>query len=97
LRKSIAHFAEVQLTCPDASCEAREQAVRWCRAPGTGQGTSPASEPAIEPDYGSLRAELTVDTEVQHVWSAAADVLLLVERLRRSAERAAHAGRLSVR
>jgi adenylylsulfate kinase len=89
-RQGLAHFAEVQLTCPDAVCGAREQAVRWRRGLSISQGTAPATEPDVVLDYEhSFRAELTVDTQVQHVSSAVADVLLLVERLRRDAQRAA--------
>ena len=40
------------------------------------------AEPDIVLDYEySLRAELTVNTETQHVWSAVEGVLLLIERL----------------
>jgi adenylylsulfate kinase len=91
-RETIAHFAEVQLTCPEAICGAREQAVRWRGVPRIGQGTAAPCEPALVLDYEySLRAELTLNTEVQHVWTSAADVLLLVERLRRRAHRTSDA------
>ena len=87
-RQWIAHFAEVQLTCPDATCAAREQAMRW-RA-GLRISRGPATEPEVVLDYEhSFRAELTVDTDVQHVSSAVTGVLLLVERLRRDAQQAA--------
>ena len=86
-RQGIGHFAEVQLICPDAICGAREQAVRWRSGLSLSQGTAPATEPDVVLDYEhSFRAELTVDTHVQHVSSAVADVLLLVERLRRDAQ-----------
>jgi adenylylsulfate kinase len=91
-RETIADFAEVQLTCPEAICGAREQAVRWRGVPRIGQGTAAPSEPAVVLDYEySLRAELTINTEAQHVWTSVADVLLLVERLRRSARRTSDA------
>jgi adenylylsulfate kinase len=87
-REGIAHFAEVQLTCPDAICAAREQAVRWRADLHISRG--PASEPEVVLDYEhSFRAELTVDTHVQHVSSAVTDVLRLVERLRLDAQPAA--------
>jgi adenylylsulfate kinase-like enzyme len=85
-REAIEHFAEVQLVCPDEICGAREQAVRWGRMLTVGQATTPSSEPELVLDYEySLRAELTVDTEVQHAWTAVEQVLVLVERLHRSA------------
>jgi len=92
-RETIADYAEVQLTCPEAICGAREQAVRWRSVPRIGQGTAAPCEPAVVLDYEySLRAELTINTEVQHVWISVADVLLLVERLRRSVHRTSDAG-----
>jgi adenylylsulfate kinase len=91
-RETIADFAEVQLTCPEAICGAREQAVRWRSVPRIGEGTAAPCEPAVVLDYEySLRAELTINTEVQHVWISVADVLLLVERLRRSVHRTSDA------
>jgi adenylylsulfate kinase len=90
-RETIADFAEVQLTCPEAICGAREQAVRWRDVPRMGQGTAVPSEPAVVLHYEySLRAELTINTEVQHVRISVADVLLLVEGLRRRAHRTSH-------
>jgi adenylylsulfate kinase len=89
-RQTIAPFAEVQLTCPDAICGAREQAVRWRRVFTISQGTAAPADPDVVLDYEhSFRAELTVDTQIQPVSSAVADVLLLVERLRRDAQRPA--------
>ena len=86
-RQGLAHFAEVQLVCPDTICGAREQAVRWRRGLSLSQGTAPATEPDVVLDYEhSFCAELTVDTHVQHVSSTVANVLVLVERLRRDAQ-----------
>jgi len=83
-RATLHTFAEVQLVCGDATCGAREQAVRWRRMTSVVQGRS-CLEPDVIVDYEySLGAELTVDTEAQHVWTAVEDVLLLVERLRRA-------------
>ena len=84
-RGTIARFAEVQLVCPDEVCGAREQAVRWSRMLNTAQGTLAPAEPDIVLDYEyALRAELTVDTEAQHVWTAVEGILQLVERLGRA-------------
>jgi adenylylsulfate kinase len=81
-RAAIPRFAEIQLVCPDAICGAREQSVRWNQMLSTERGGLAPAEPDIVLDYEySLRAELTVNTEIQHVWSAVEGVLLLVERL----------------
>ncbi len=81
-RAAIPRFAEIQLVCPDEICGAREQGVRWSQMVSPGHESLAPAEPEIVLDYEySLRAELTVDTETQHVWSAAEGVLLLIERL----------------
>ena len=81
-RDAIARFAEVQLVCPDEVCGAREQAARWSRVLSAAQGALAPAEPDIVLDYEySLRAELTVDTEAQHVWTAVEGILGLIERL----------------
>jgi adenylylsulfate kinase len=81
-RSAIPRFAEIQLVCPDDICGAREQAVRWSGMLSPGSERLAPTEPEIVLDYEySLRAELTVNTETQHVWSAAEGVLLLIERL----------------
>lgn len=87
-RTAIGHFAEVQLVCPPEICGARERAARW------GGGTRPATaspappEPELVVDYEhSLTAELTVDTEAQHVWAAVEHVIHLAEALHRHARR----------
>ena len=91
-RETIHTFAEVQLVCRDEVCGAREQATRWNRMATGSVGRAPA-EPEVVLDYEySLRADLTVDTEAQHVWTAVEEVLLLVERLRRSAQSRAGIG-----
>jgi adenylylsulfate kinase len=83
-RAAISRFAEIQLVCRDEISGAREQAARWSQMVDH-ERLAPA-EPDIVLDYEySLRAELTVNTEAQHVWSAAEDVLLLIERLHASA------------
>jgi hypothetical protein len=59
---------------------AREQAVRWSQLASPGHASLVPAAPEIALDYEySLRAELTVDTEAQHFWSAAEGVLLLVD------------------
>jgi adenylylsulfate kinase len=84
-REAIARFAEVQLVCPDEISGARAQAVRWSRLAAGAQGPVAPAEPEIVLDYEySLQAELTVDTEAQHVWTAVEGILQLVERLGRS-------------
>ncbi len=87
-RELIPCFAEVQLVCPTEVCFERERAARW----GLG-GQSPAlsrppgrdAAPDIILDYEeSLRPELIVRTDVDDPWTAAQEVLFLVQRLRRS-------------
>ena len=71
---------------PSAPPASRQCAgARTCTSAG-----APRRGPEVVLDYEySFRAELTVDTHVQHVSSAVADVLRLVERLRRDVQRAA--------
>src|SRR5262245_21548476 len=84
-RASIGRFAEVQLLCPDEVCGAREQAARWNRMRDPAQGSLASVEPDIVLDYEySLRADLTVNTDVQHVWTAVEDILGLIGRLGRA-------------
>lgn len=86
-RASIPHFAEVELVCPPEICVTRERAARWSSttpgAPGRG-GAVPDPEIVLAYEH-SLRAELTVDTQAQHVWTAVEHVLLLADRLQRQA------------
>ena len=83
-RAAIPRFAEIQLVCPDEICGAREQAARWSEVLSAGQRRLAPDEPDFVLDYEySLRPDLTVDTETQHVWRAVEGVLSLVERLRR--------------
>lgn len=84
-RTAIARFAEVQLVCPHDVCGAREQAVRWGRMMTAAHGSLAPVEPDIVLDYEySLRADLTVHTDVQHVWTAVDAILALVERFGRA-------------
>lgn len=81
-RTAIPRFAEIQLVCPDEICGSREQAVRWSQMLSIGHERLAPAEPDIVLDYEySLRAELTVNTESQHIWSAVEGVLLLIDRL----------------
>jgi adenylylsulfate kinase len=86
-RASIPHFAEVQLVCPPEICGARERTARWSRTTLGAHRPDPAGpDPEIVLTYEhSLRAELTVDTQAQHVWTAVEHVLLLADRLVRKA------------
>lgn len=86
-RASIPHFAEVELVCPPEICVARERTARWSRTtPGAYRQGPAGPDPELALTYErSLRAELTVDTQAQHVWTAVEHVLLLADRLRRKA------------
>lgn len=87
-RSTIPLFAEIQLVCPDEICGAREQTARWSQMSSPDHASLAPAQVEIVVDYEySLRAELTVDTETQHVWSAAEGVLLVIERLHPSAPR----------
>jgi adenylylsulfate kinase len=84
-RELIPCFAEVQLICPSDVCAERERAVRWHLG-----GESPAaaprtiSAPDLVLDYEeSLRPELALRTDVHDAGTAARQVLVLVQRLRR--------------
>jgi adenylylsulfate kinase len=86
-RTAIPRFAEIQLVCPDELCGAREQSARWNQVLSAERGRLAPAAPDIVLDYEySLRADLTVNTELQHVWSAVEGVLLLVERLHAEAD-----------
>ena len=84
-RTAIARFAEVQLVCPHDVCGAREQAVRWGRMTSPTHGSLAPAKPDIVLDYEySLRADLTVHTDVQHVWTAVEAIVALVDRFGRA-------------
>ena len=81
-RAAIPRFAEIQLVCPDEICGAREQAVRWSQVVSPGHEILVPAAPEMVLDYEySLRADLTVNTEAQHVSAAAEGVLLMIEHL----------------
>lgn len=87
-RTAIGHFAEVQLVCPPELCGARERAARWTAGPEPRHAAPAGGEPELVVDYEhSLTAELTVDTEAQHVWAAVEHVVHLAEALHRHARR----------
>jgi adenylylsulfate kinase len=84
-RELIAHFAEIQLLCPPNLCIDRERAVRWDLGvrPFSGHSTAGGvSAPDIVLEYErSLRAELTIYTDVQAPWTAVEEVLTLARQL----------------
>lgn len=87
-RSAIGHFAEVQLVCPPEICDARERAVRWTPGPPAASPSPAVTAPELVLDYEqSFTAELTVDTEAQHVWTAVEHVIHLAEVLHRHARR----------
>lgn len=82
-RTLIPRFAEVQLVCPPELCATRERATRW-RLIGCAHVALPrrAGAPDIALAYErSLRPEMTIHTDVEDPWSAAAAVIGLARRL----------------
>lgn len=82
-RALIPRFAEVQLLCPAEICGTRERAVRWrlmgcAHAPPRRRTDAPDIVLAYEP---SLCPDLTIHTDVEDPWSAAAEVVRLARRL----------------
>jgi adenylylsulfate kinase len=82
-RSLIPRFAEVQLVCPAEICATRERAVRWrlmgcAHTPPRRHSDAPDIVLAYEP---SLRPELTIHTDAEDPWSAAATVVRLARRL----------------
>jgi adenylylsulfate kinase len=84
-RELIPRFAEVQLVCPQETCIERERAARWqLGREWTIRPTGPAEPraPDLALDYEeSLRADLTLHTDTQDLWTAVQQVLFLVRRL----------------
>ena len=79
-----------RFSSPVRTPSAQPASRRCAGAPACTISRGPATEPEVVLDYEhSFRAELTVDTHVQHVSSAVTDVLRLVEQLRRDAQGAA--------
>jgi adenylylsulfate kinase-like enzyme len=90
-RDLIDDLAMIELVCPLDVCRSRERAVRWnlTACPG---GQRPMLEPDLGLDYEPVvTPDLTLYTDVVDQWTAAEEVLRLVERL----ERAAHERRRS--
>jgi adenylylsulfate kinase len=84
-RELIPYFAEVQLICPSDLCAERERAARW-HLGGESSAAAPGipSVPDLVLDYEeSLRPELVLRTDVQDSGTAARQVLVLIQRLRR--------------
>jgi hypothetical protein len=81
----ISRFAEVQLICPSDVCAERERAVRWhLGGKSPAAAPRPFSAPDLVLDYEeSLRPELVLRTDVHDAGTAAQQVLVLVQRLRR--------------
>lgn len=84
-REHVDRFAEVQLLCPLPICGERERATRWRLGAAGSAAARPgttATWPEIVLDYEhSINPDLIIRTDVQHVSSAARDVLRLAERL----------------
>jgi adenylylsulfate kinase len=90
-RAAIPRFAEVQLVCPLDVCRERERTRPRGHAP-TGiyarAGQPGATVPGVDVPYEpALAADLTIDTTVDDVASAAAKVAALAERLAASGAR----------
>src|SRR5262245_796280 len=84
-REMIACFAEVQLLCPADVCSERERACRWGLDTWSLAAHSPTLRdvrPELAMDYEeSYRPELTLRTDVDDPWTAAQEVLYLIQRL----------------
>ena len=85
-RELIPCFAEVQLVCPVDVCVERERAVRWrLGGDSLAEGSRPVAAPDLVLDYEeSPRPELVLRTDVHDPWTAAQQVLFLVQRLHRA-------------
>ena len=84
-RAAIPRFAEVQLVCPLDVCRERERTRPRGHAPAgiyARAGRPGATVPGVDVPYEpALAAELTIDTTVDDVATAAAKVAALAERL----------------
>lgn len=84
-RGLVRKFAEVQLVCPPEVCVERDRAARW----DLRFASPPHAERAFDahdiegrfPYEDSRRAELTLNTHVQGVWTTVEEVMLLIRRL----------------
>jgi hypothetical protein len=77
----------VQLVCPAEVCAERERAARWRLGdqPSRPPHVAVPAAPEFTLDYEeSLRPELVLRTDVHDPWSAAEQVVYLVQRLRLS-------------
>ncbi len=84
-RSLVRHFGEVHLVCPREICLERDRAARWdLRFARPRDAGPPVETRSIEVmfDYQeSVRAELTLHTHVQGLWTTVEEVLELVRRL----------------
>jgi adenylylsulfate kinase len=84
-RAAIPRFAEVQLLCPLEVCRERERTRPRGHAPGgiyARAGRPGATVPGVDVPYEpALAADLTIDTTVADVATAAAMVAALAQRL----------------
>jgi adenylylsulfate kinase len=92
-RELIAHFAEVQLVCPDEICGERERAARWhLGVPSSPPAECPAPAPDMVLGYEcSLGPELTLHTDTQNLGANVEALLRLAQRLQRAATSAGYA------
>ena len=84
-RAAIPRFAEVQLSCPLEVCRERERTRQRGHAPAgiyARAGGPGATVPGVDVPYEpAFAAELTIDTTVDDVATAAAKVAALAQRL----------------
>jgi adenylylsulfate kinase-like enzyme len=86
-REVLDEFGHVELVCPLDVCRTRERAVRWNLVP-----CPAASRPMAAPDLGldyesALSPDLMLHTDVVDAWTAADEVLHLVDSLERAARK----------
>jgi protein-L-isoaspartate(D-aspartate) O-methyltransferase len=90
-RTTIPNFAEAQLRCPLEVCQARERARPRGAAPRGiyDQASRPgATVPGVNVEYEYAQApELIIDTTAKSVAEAAADIVGVVRRMRRTGRR----------
>jgi adenylylsulfate kinase len=92
-RELIAHFAEVQLVCPDEICGERERATRWHLGvpPSPPPSGGPASAPDLVLGYEcSLGPELTLHTDTPNLAANVEALLRLALRLQHAATSAGY-------
>jgi adenylylsulfate kinase len=86
-REVLDAFGHVELVCPLDVCRTRERAVRWNLVPCPA-ASRPMGAPDLGLDYESaLSPDLMLHTDVVDAWTAADEVLHLVDRLARAARK----------